>query len=124
MVQCKTAVIALGFIAFDILTGLISAIKTGTYKSTIMREGLFHKCGEMLAMMFSYGCEYAFPFIGIDVSLPIAQSVYIYIIIMEVGSIIENITKISPELKTLLSKIYKPYRDTVIGSEEGSNEQD
>lgn len=124
MVQCKTAVIALGFIAFDILTGLISAIKTGTYKSTIMREGLFHKCGEMLAMMFSYGCEYAFPFIGIDVSLPIAQSVYIYIIIMEMGSIIENITKISPELKTLLSKIYKPYRETVIGSEEGTDEQD
>lgn len=124
MVQCKTAVIALGFIAFDILTGLIGAIKNGTYKSTIMREGLFHKCGEMLAMMFSYGCEYAFPYIGIDVSLPIAQSVYIYIIIMEVGSIIENLTKISPELKSLLTRIYKPYRDAVIGSEEETNEQD
>lgn len=124
MVQCKTAVIALGFIAFDILTGLIGAIKNGTYKSTVMREGLFHKCGEMLAMIFSYGCEYAFPYIGIDVSLPIAQSIYIYIIVMEAGSIIENITKISPELKSLLNRIYKPYRDTVIGSEEETNEQD
>lgn len=123
MVKCKTAVIALCFIAFDILTGLVGAVKNGNYKSTVMREGLFHKCGEMLSMVFAYGCEYAFPYIGIDVSLPIAQSVYIYIIIMEVGSIIENLTSISPELKALLSKTFKPYKDAVAGEEVGRHEK-
>lgn len=111
MGQCRIAVIALCFIAFDILTGLIQAIKNGTYKSTKMREGLFHKCGELLSMIFASGCEFAFPMIGIDVSLPIAKSVSIYIIIMEVGSIIENIANISPDLKDFLSRIFKPYRD-------------
>lgn len=120
---CKTAVIALSFIAFDILTGLISAIKNGNYKSTIMREGLFHKCGEILSMIFGYGCEFAFPMIGIEISLPIAQSVYVYIIIMEVGSIIENLCNISPELRSILSKIFKPYKNDIESGGE-DNEED
>ena len=123
MGHCKVAVIALGFIAFDIVTGLIQAIKNGTYKSTKMREGLFHKCGEILSMIFASGCEFAFPYIGIDVSLPITKSVYIYIIIMEVGSIIENLANISPGLKDFLLRTFKPYRDTYGDKEKGDNEQ-
>lgn len=104
--------IALSFIAFDIITGLIGAIKNGTYKSSVMREGLFHKIGEIMAIIFSYGCEMAFPYVGITVTIPICRSILIYIIIMETGSIIENITHISPELAAILSKTFKSYEET------------
>ena len=44
-------VIVLGFITFDILTGLIKAKHDGSYNSTIMREGGYHKCMEILAVV-------------------------------------------------------------------------
>lgn len=43
-------IVVLIFIAFDVLTGWLKAFSTGTTNSSIMREGLFHKIGELLAM--------------------------------------------------------------------------
>lgn len=117
----KLIVSVLGFIALDIITGLIGAIKNKNYKSSVMREGLFHKCGEILAIIFSYGCEYAFPVVGIDVSLPIAKSIMVYIMIMETGSILENISIISPELRKILEKTFKSYSDS---TEKGKHEKE
>lgn len=117
----QLAVVVLCFIALDVISGLIGAIKTKNYKSSVMREGLFHKLGEILAIAFSYGCEYAFPIVGITVNIPIAQSVLIYIIIMETGSILENISIISPELRKVLEKTFKNYTET---DEKGKHEKD
>ena len=36
-------------ILVDVITGLIKAVYTHTFQSRIMREGLFHKVGELLA---------------------------------------------------------------------------
>lgn len=107
----KAIVVVSCFIAFDILTGLVSALMTHTYKSTKMREGLFHKLGEYFAVGFAYGCEYAFPYVGITMTVPICTSVVIYIIIMETGSIVENITIISPDLKRILGKTFGGYKN-------------
>lgn len=106
------------FIAFDILSGLVAAIKNGTYKSSVMREGLYHKIGELLAIAFGYLCEYSFPIIGVTVNIPICQSIMIYIVIMEVGSVIENIAKISPEVKAVLSKVLRRDEATEVGRHE------
>ena len=111
LVPMRSLIVALIFIAFDIISGLVGALKNGNYKSSVMRNGLFHKVGEIFAIIFSYGCEEMFPFVGITVNLPICQSVLIYIIIMETGSIVENITNISPELKNILGKVFKSYRN-------------
>lgn len=107
----KLFVTVASFILLDIITGLTASIKNGTYRSSVMREGLFHKLGEFLAVAFSYGCEYSFPIVGIDISIPIAKTVLVYIIIMETGSIIENISKISPEVKSILDKTFKRYSE-------------
>lgn len=115
--------IALGFILFDIITGLIGALKNHTYQSSVMREGLFHKLGEILAIAFGYACEAGFPYVGIEVSIPICTSVMIYIIIMEVGSIVENLTIISPELKAILDKTFKGYEDKLDSGEYGKHEK-
>ena len=117
----RSVIVVSCFIAFDILTGLVSAFMTHTYKSTKMREGLFHKLGEYFAVGFAYGCEYAFPYVGITVTVPICTSVVIYIIIMETGSIVENITIISPDLKRILGKTFGGYKnedDAEVGKHE------
>ncbi len=107
----KAIVVVSCFIVFDILTGLVGSIMTNTYKSTKMREGLFHKLGEYFAVGFAYGCEYAFPYVGISMNIPICTSVVIYIVIMETGSIVENITVISPDLKRILTKTFGDYKN-------------
>ena len=86
------------FIGLDMFTGLIKAIKEKEYTSSIMREGLFHKCGSILTVVFGVLVDYAQSFIDLGVSIPIATSICAYIILMEIGSIIENIGKINPDI--------------------------
>ena len=119
----RSVIVVSCFIAFDILTGLIGAIKSGTYKSTKMREGLFHKLGEYFAVAFAYGCEYSFPYVGITVNIPICTSVVVYIVIMETGSIVENIGIISPDLKKILGKTFGDYKNDAEPEEKGKHEK-
>lgn len=98
-----------GFIAFDWLTGTIGALKGKVFNSTNMREGLYHKCGSILLMIFGAFCDYAQSFIDLGISIPIGISICSYIIIMEIGSIIENIGKINPDIlpEVIKSRFFK-----------------
>lgn len=104
-------IVSLVFIVLDILTGWIKALSTGTTNSSIMRVGLYHKLGEVLAIGFGYVCELSFPYVGISLSVPLVESIATYIILMEVASIVENITKINPHLAEILGKIFKKEDD-------------
>lgn len=105
--ELKVSVIVFSFIVADIATGLIKAIATHSYSSSVMREGLFHKLGEIICIIFGVLCDYALPMIGIKIPLSIAQSVSVYIIIMEIGSVIENIGVLNPDLSKYLGKIFE-----------------
>ena len=95
------------FIILDFVTGLVKAFKEKNYTSTIMREGLLHKVGSILCVVFGALVDYAQTFIDIGVSVPVATSVCVYIVLMECGSIIENIAAINPEiLPTALKKYF------------------
>lgn len=104
-------IVALAFIAFDVVTGWTKALATHTTDSSIMREGLFHKMGEILAILFGYGCQYAFPYVGITVEIPIVEAISIYIILMETASIVENLGKINPNLGKILDKVFRRKED-------------
>lgn len=91
-------VITACFIAFDLITGVIKSLKNKEYTSSKMREGLFHKCGSILCVVFGVMVDYAQSFIDIGVSVPVALSICTYIVIMEIGSIIENIGAINPDI--------------------------
>ena len=103
--------IILGFILFDIVTGLIKAKHDGSYNSTIMREGGYHKSMEILAVVGSYGIEYAMNYIDIGVQVPLTSCVVTYICIMELISIMENMCAVNPELCSL----FKPYLEKLKG---------
>lgn len=87
-----------GFIFLDLVTGMIKAFKEKSFTSSIMREGLFHKCGSILLVIFGVAVDYAQTMIDIGVSVPIANAICAYIVAMEIGSIIENIGKINPQI--------------------------
>ena len=94
------------FILLDMVTGLIKAFKEKEYTSTIMREGLYHKVGSVLCVGFGVLVDYAQSLVDIGISVPVAISVCAYIIIMEIGSIIENVCKINPEIMPEKLKAY------------------
>ena len=94
------------FIVFDIATGWLKALSTGTTDSSIMRQGLFHKLAEIVSVLFGYTCEYVFPYAGIDVSIPFATGIATYIVLMETASIIENLVIMNPNLAAILEKFF------------------
>lgn len=91
-------IITAGFILLDMVTGIIKAFKTKSYTSTIMRQGLFHKSGSVVCVVFAVLVEYAQTFLDLGVTVPIAIPVCAYICMMEIGSIIENVCEINPEI--------------------------
>lgn len=96
--------------AIDIITGFCAACATASFVSRIMREGLWHKISEVLAMVLMYGCQILLPRIGIDLQIPYVQAVGAYLIVMEIGSCMENLCKINPDLQGPLGKISQKLR--------------
>ena len=95
-----------GFIVFDLLTGIIKAFKNKEYTSSIMREGLFHKCASILCIVLGLMVDYAQTFIDLGLTVPVAAAICSYIILMEIGSIIENVCEINPEIMPEKLKSY------------------
>ena len=110
-IPCNLLIVTLLFIALDILVGLVKAFSTTGFKSLKMREGLFHKLGEILCVLFGITCEVSFPLVGITINLPIVSTICVYIVLMETGSIIENLAVISPNIKSMLGKVFGVYKN-------------
>ena len=91
-------VIVGAFILLDFITGLVKAFKNKEYTSTIMREGLYHKVGSILVIGFGALVDYGQSFLDLGVTVPVGISVCGYVVLMEIGSIIENICLINPEI--------------------------
>ena len=103
------------FILFDLITGLLKAFKSQKYTSTIMREGLYHKAGSVLCIIFGVLVDYAQTLVDLGVNVPMAMAVCSYIILMETGSIIENVSEINPEI---MPNKLKRYFAKLSGSDE------
>ncbi len=117
------------FIAFDIGTGWLKALSTGTADSSIMRKGLFHKVAEILAVLFGYTCEIVFPLVDINVQLPLATGIATYIVVMETASIVENLAIMNPNLAEILSKFFsrekiEPKQEVEENAEDKSSDSD
>lgn len=100
------------FIAFDMVTGLVKALMKKEFNSSIMREGLFHKSGSLLCVLLGVMVDYAQSFLDLGVTIPVAVAICTYIVLMEIGSIIENVCEINPEimpekLRGLFTKLSK-----------------
>lgn len=106
--QAWALAIAACVMVIDVVSGLVKAFSQGKYDSSKMREGLVHKFTELvivaLAFVLELACEHiaGLPFSGVTVVLTCT-----YIILMEVGSIMENLIAAYPELAdTPLAKLF------------------
>lgn len=86
------------FILLDLVTGLIKAFKEKTYTSSIMREGLYHKAGAIIIVVLATLIDEANVYMDLGFTFPLAVPACAYISIMEIGSIIENVGEINPQL--------------------------
>lgn len=87
-----------GMIVLDFVTGLIKAVKEHAFTSSIMRTGLFHKCGSILCVVFGVLVDYVQTLVDIGVNVPVANAICAYIALMEIGSVIENICALNPSI--------------------------
>lgn len=99
-------VIVLAFILLDVVSGLVRAFATTGFDSSVMRQGFFHKLGELLSVALCIVVDVSLPRLGIPVEVDFSALCCVYLVIMEIGSILENIGAINPELREPLSKIF------------------
>lgn len=83
------------FSLFDVITGYIQAIINNNVDSQKMRTGLLHKILIILVIILSFILQFTF-----NISY-ISSIVCIYVIVMEVVSILENLKKAGLDLGKL-----------------------
>lgn len=110
---CAVGITAI-LIAMDYISGIAAAASRGDLQSSKMREGLWHKLGEVGAILLSYLVAEEGHYIGlpyqIDLLIP---AVIIWISVMEITSILENLTLLNPDLDSAgFLRIFRRTDDT------------
>lgn len=93
------AVVAAAVI-LDMVTGVAKAAKKGQIESTKMRDGLWHKAGYIAIIALAYIVEYGSTVVDLGFSVPLIVPVCVFIVLIEVASIVENAGELNPELKS------------------------
>lgn len=94
-------ILPLSLMGIDVLTGLFNALwKEKNFKSSIMRAGLVKKVGEiaiiLIGLLFTY---------GMTLPLYIMKAVSLYLVIMELMSIFENLDKMGVPLPKVVKDV-------------------
>lgn len=85
-------------VLIDYITGVVNAIMNGELSSERMRQGLGHKFSYLAIICVALIVEYGSDYINLGVELPVFMPVCTGICLIEITSIMENCTKINPEL--------------------------
>ena len=91
--------IALLFHLIDFITGFISALKSRTVSSSKMRDGMFKKVGFIFCYIIAVIIDVYGNYVGFSLPLKVLPVIVGYVIMTELVSILENISKINPDLK-------------------------
>lgn len=105
----------------DYLSGTAAARKAGEWSSAISREGVWHKLGEIFAVLVAALCDIALRVIlegsGLDLGIQlgplVTPVVLMWYIITELGSIAENAEKMGAPVPSWIKKSLKQYRDKI-----------
>lgn len=89
--------LVLAFILFDFATGMVWAFMNKQFNSSVMREGMFHKCASAFYIIFGALVDYTNTFLDLGINISISKAICTYIVIMECTSILENLGRINPK---------------------------
>ena len=98
MQQVYPVIIALIFNALDLVTGIITAVKNKDIQSAKLRDGLFKKVGFMLCYFVAWLVDTEGSVIGFQFGVQILPIIILYACTTELVSILENITRINPDI--------------------------
>lgn len=104
----------------DVLTGWIQASINNTWDSTKMRKGLFRKSGELIIIILAYVIQTA-------VALPVDVFIFIsiYVCIMEVLSVIENLDQAGLPVPAWITKrLKKAMNDIMVGDDKNEKSEE
>lgn len=91
-------IIALIFNALDLVTGIISAVKSKDVKSAKLRDGLFKKVGFVLCYFVAWLIDTQGKYVGFHIDVAILPVIILYACTTELVSILENISKINTDI--------------------------
>lgn len=119
-------IITAAFIALDLITGLVKAFATKSFTSTLMKTGLYHKAAIVGIIALGALVDYAQGFMDLGISIPIAGTLCVSVIAMEVGSVIENVCIINPslipaKLQSYFAKLNNKPNDSDIKTKDGDD---
>lgn len=105
-------------VLLDYASGTAAARKAGEWSSAVAREGVWHKLGEIFAVLVAALCDIALHVIveGSGMPIPIeigpiiTPVVLLWYIITELGSIIENAGRLGAPVPEWLKKSLKDYK--------------
>lgn len=100
MGQIYPIIVALIFNGLDLISGIISAVKNKDVKSSKLRDGLFKKVGFILCYFVAWLIDSQGKTIGFTIGTPLLPIVVLYVCTTELVSILENISKINPDIKS------------------------
>lgn len=116
-------IIVLACIALDYLTGSWAALKNGKWSSSVARQGLWHKLGELTSLLVAALLDIALKVVlesspaaealsGIGLpSTACTILVSVWYIFTELGSIIENAADLGAPVPAWLAKMIAKIRD-------------
>lgn len=87
------------FTITDYVTGIIGAVMHGNLSSTKMREGLGHKFAYLCVFFIAWFIDFEMGHIDIGFHNTLTPIVTAGIVLIELSSVIENISKINPKIK-------------------------
>lgn len=111
----------IGCMLIDYLSGSAAAKKDGAWASSIARAGLWHKLGEVFAVLVAALCDIALHVIingagvqiGIEIPVMVTPVVLLWYIITELGSIAENAGKLGAPIPKWFIKSLAAYKDKI-----------
>ena len=122
----------------DYLTGSAAAMRAGEWSSETARDGLWHKCGSLIAVVVAGLADIVvglvvnnIPAITLpfDYTVLVCPIVVVWYILTELGSIVENAGARGAPIPEFLKKMIKVFRDVTDAtgnklSSDGKDDQD
>lgn len=119
-------IIWIACILTDYLAGSLAAKKENNWSSAIAREGLWHKLGEIFAVLVAALCDISLKVVaegsGIDIPIKVGALltpvVLMWYILTELGSIIENCGKLGAPIPKWFQQYVDKTKETIDKSKE------
>ena len=99
--QTWSIIMACVMMLADIIVGFTGAVVRHDIRSTKMREGIGHKIMILVLIAVAYVLGVGLVHVsGINAEIPSTEIVCWYVVVMEIASILENISKAWPEFSS------------------------